>query len=370
MAEGIKVNTLWQKVKQHKTILIVAIIAVAASAGGWYYYQGKSKTAAVPQQTVRAERRDLTSVVAATGTIKAVNSVDISSKMTAHIKEVKVQENEPVQAGQVLVVLEDTGLQAQVTQARERLDNAAIKLQRTSRLTTIGGSSKEALDNASMDYNIAKANYDEVMSNLDDTVILSPIAGSVIGKPLSAGELVAQGVNNPTVIMTVADMSQMQIEASVDQTDIGKIAMGQKVTFTVDAYPNKEFSGVVTTISRKAVVSQNVTYYPVTIDVTNAENLLNPGMVARVSITVSESKGVLTLPLSAIRSDKSGKFVVVADASGQTRNDPITTGNTGDDRVEIISGLNEGDKVVLTQIKVQSPGQTGGQQAPRGGRMF
>jgi HlyD family secretion protein len=249
---------------------------LAALAGGTYYYQTKSKVATVPQQTAQVERRDITSVVAATGTIKAVNSVDISSKITAHIKEIKVKENEQVTAGQVLVVLEDDGLQAQVTQAKERLDNAAIKYQRTSRLTSIGGSSKETLDNASMDYNIAKANYDEVMSKLDDTVIVSPISGSVIGKPLSVGELVAQGVNNPTVIMTVADMSKMQIEANVDQTDIGKIALGQKVTFTVDAYPGKEFSGMVSTISRKATVSQNVTYYPVTIDVTNAENLLIP----------------------------------------------------------------------------------------------
>lgn len=351
-------KNIWQKILNHKTTIMIVLIVAAALAGGGYYYQSKSKVVTAPQQTIQAERRDLTSIVAATGTIKALNSVDISSKITARIKEVKVKENEPVKAGQVLVILEDTGLQAQVTQAKEKLDNAAIKYQRTSRLTGIGGSSKETLDNASMDYNIAQANYDEVMSKLDDTIIVSPIDGNVIGKPLSAGELVAQGVNNPTVILTVADMSKMQIEANVDQTDIGKVALGQKVTFTVDAYPGKEFTGTVTTISRKATVSQNVTYYPVTIDVTNAENLLNPGMVARVSIIVSESKGVLTLPLSAIRSDKTGKYVVVAGPNGQTQNVPITTGNTGDDRVEIVSGITEGDKVVLSQVKVQSQTQT------------
>ncbi|SDE47504.1 efflux RND transporter periplasmic adaptor subunit [Sporomusa acidovorans] len=360
-------KTMWQKIRNHKTLLLTLLIAAAVAAGGGYYYQSKSKTATAPQQTIQAERRDLTSVVAATGTIKAVNSVDISSKITARIKEVKAQENEQVTAGQVLVILEDAGLQAQVTQAKEKLDNAAVKLQRVSRLTSIGGSSKEQLDNASMDYNIAQANYDEVMSKLNDTVIISPIAGHVIGKPLSAGELVAQGVNNPTVIMTIADMSTMQIEANVDQTDIGKIALGQNVTFTVDAYPGKVFSGRVTTISRKATVSQNVTYYPVTIDVLDAENLLNPGMVARVSVIVSESKNALTLPLSAIRSDKSGKYVVVAGPNGQTQNVPVTTGNTGDDRVEIISGLNDGDKVVVSQVKTQSQGQTGSQQGSRQG---
>lgn len=363
-------KNVWQKLRNRKMLISVIVIVAVALAGGGYYYQSKSKVTTAPQQTVKPERRDLTSVVAATGTIKAINSVDISSKITARIKEIKVKENEQVTAGQVLAVLEDAGLQAQITQAKERLDNAAVKYQRTSRLTTIGGTSKEALDNASMDYNIAKANYDEVMSKLDDTIIVSPMMGSVIGKPLLPGDMVAQGVNNPTVIMTVADMSRMQIEANIDQTDIGKIAMGQKVTFTVDAYPDKEFTGTVTTISRKATVSQNVTYYPVTIDVANAENLLNPGMVARVSVIVSESKGALTLPLSAIRSDKNGKYVVVAGPNGQTRNVPVTTGNTGDDRVEITGGVDENDKVVVAQIKSQSQGQTGSQQQGRSPRMF
>lgn len=363
-------KNVWQKLRNHKMLLSALVIALAALAGGVYYYQSQSKVATAPMQTIKPERRDLTSVVAATGTIKAINSVDISSKITARIKEIKVKENEQVTAGQVLAILEDAGLQAQITQAKERLDNAAVKYQRTSRLTTIGGTSKETLDNASMDYNIAKANYDEVMSKIDDTVIVSPMAGSVIGKPLSTGDMVAQGVNNPTVIMTVADMSRMQIEANVDQTDIGQIAMGQRVTFAVDAYPGKEFTGTVTTISRKATVSQNVTYYPVTIDVDNAENLLNPGMVARVSVIVSESKGVLTLPLSAIRSDKNGKYVVVAGPNGQTQNVPVTTGNTGDDRVEITGGLGESDKVVVSQIKSQSQGQSGGQQQGRPPRMF
>ncbi|MDF2569125.1 MAG: macA 1 [Sporomusa sp.] len=360
-------KNLWLKAQQNKKWLILGILVLTAvAAGGYYYYQSRGQTSsATTQQTVQVERRDLSSIVSATGTIKPVNMVDISSKITAQIKEVKVKENEQVKAGQVLVVLEDSGLQAKVTQAKEKLNNAAVKYQRTTRLNTIGGSSNEQLDNASMDYNIAKANYDEVMSSLNETIIVSPIDGSVIGKPLTAGEMVAQGVSNPTVILTVADMSKMQIEANIDQTDIGKIVLGQKVTFTVDAYPNKEFTGTVAIISRKSVVSSNVTYYPVTIDVNNAENMLNPGMVARVSVTVSESKGALSLPLSAIRTDKTGKYVVVPGLNGQTKNVPVTTGNTGEDRVEITSGLSEGDKVVVSQPKTQT--QTSGQQGSRQG---
>lgn len=361
-------QNLWLKANA-KRLWIGIFVLAAVGAGGYYLYSKNTATSAVPQQSVRVERRDISSVVAATGTIQPVNMVDISSKITAQLKEVKVKENELVTAGQVLVILEDTGLQAQVTQAKEKLDNAAVKYQRTARLNTIGGTSNEELDNASMDYNIAKANYTEVMSKLNDTVIAAPIDGMVIGKPLSAGELVAQGVNNPTVILTVADMSTMQIQADVDQTDIGKIKLDQQVVFTVDAYPGKEFTGTVTTISRKPTVEQNVTYYPVTIDVNNAENLLNPGMVARVTVTISQSQNVLTLPLAAIRTDKTGKYVVVAGANGQTSNVPITTGTTGDDRVEITSGLNEGDRVIVAQPKTQSQtGSSGGLGGPGGGR--
>ncbi|MDD4600046.1 Macrolide export protein MacA [bioreactor metagenome] len=347
--------------QSHKKQLLYGLIGLVTVAGGIFYYQNSSsKGAEVKQQVAIAERRDVAAVVSATGTIAPVNTVDISSKITAQIKEVKVKENEQVIPGQVLVILEDTGLQAQVTQAQERLQNAAVKYNRTLRLNGIGGSSNEELDNSRMDYNIAQANYAEVMSDLNETVIASPIAGTVIGKPLSAGELVAQGVNNPTVIMTVADMSKMQIDANVDQTDIGKVALGQRVTFTVDAYPSKEFTGRVSVISRKPTVEQNVTYYKVTIDVDDAENKLNPGMVARVAVTISESKGALTVPLAAIRTDKTGKYVVVMSQNGQTQNVPVTTGNASDDRVEITSGLSDGDKVVVAQVKTQT--QSGAQK--------
>ncbi|MGI6092944.1 MAG: efflux RND transporter periplasmic adaptor subunit [Negativicutes bacterium] len=361
-------KSLLLKLNSNKKLLF-GLVGLVVVVGGFFYYQSTGKTSSeAPRQVIAAERRDISAVVSATGTIEPVNNVDISSKITAQIKEVKVKENEQVAAGQVLVILEDSGLQAQVTQAKERLQNAAVKKERTVRLNRIGGASDEELDNARMDYNIAQANYDEVMSKLNETVIISPIDGTVIGKPLSVGEMVAQGVNNPTVILTVADMSKMQISAKVDQTDIGKIALGQQVKFTVDAYPGKEFTGKVTIISRKPVVEQNVTYYEVTIDVDNAENKLNPGMVARVSITISERKGALTVPLAAVRTDKTGKYVVVEGQNGQTRNVPITTGITGEQRVEITSGLNDGDKVVIAQVKTQTPtsNQRGGGMRTRG----
>jgi len=360
---------IWAMILAHKGWFLAVMIVAVAVTGGLVYRTSKGKPVAAAQ-TVKPQRGDIVTTVAATGSIKPVDMVDISAKITAQIREVKVRENEQVKTGQVLVILEDTGLKAQVTQAKEKLDNTAVKYERTKRLTAIGALSQEELDNADMDYNIAQANYEQVMSDLNETVITSPLDGVVIGEPLSAGEMVAQGVSNPTVIMTVADMSRMQIEAQVDQTDIGKVQVGQKVTFTVDAYPDKTFSGTVAVMSKKPVTQQNVIYYPVTINVDNGESFLNPGMVARVSIAISESKNVLTLPLSAVRSDKNGKYVVVLDEQGAVQNLPIHTGNMGEDRIEIVDGLNEDARVVIAQPKVQSQTGEGSAGGPRGGNSF
>lgn len=365
---------LKDKIIRHKKWLAVAGVAILLAGAGIMWQNNNKKSSALPQQTIKVTKGDISTLVAATGSIQAVNSVDISSKITAQIKEVNVKENEQVTAGQVLVVLEDSGLQAQVTQARERLSNAAVKYERNQRMNSIGAASSQQIDDARMEYNIAQANYDQVMSSLNETIIKSPMNGIVIGKPLTPGAMVAQGVNNPTVIMTVADMSKMQAEVQVDQTDIGKLVVGQMVNFTVDAYPDKTFTGKVSNISKKPVTQSNVVYYSVTVDINNAENLLNPGMVARVSIIASESKNVLTLPLSAIRSDKNGKYVVVLDQQGKTRNVPVTTGSMSDDKVEITGGVNEGDQVVVTQSQPAQSGGSGNKsgspsQNPVGGMM-
>lgn len=340
------------KLLLHKKWMLLALLAVIAIKAGLAMYNNNQKANAAPQQMARVERGNLSSLVAASGSIQPVNMVDISSKITAQIKEVKVKENDQVKAGDILVVLEDDQIQPQLIQAKERLQNAAANYDRNKRLNSIGAVSNQQLDTGRMDYNIAQANYDEIMSKVQETVITAPIDGTVIGKPLPAGETVAQGVANPIVILTIADMSKMQIEAQVDQTDIGKVAMGQKVTFTVDAYPEKIFSGTVSNISHKAVVQQNVTYYTVTIDIKAGENLLKPSMVARVSIITGESKDALTLPLSAIRTDKSGKYVVIAKQNSE-ENVRVTTGIVGEERVEILTGLNEGDSVVIPQIRSQ-----------------
>ncbi len=172
-----------------------------------------------------------------------------------------------------------------------------------------------------------KATYDNAASQLSYTVITAPIDGLVIGKPIPAGQTVAPGISNPMVLLTVADLSKMQIQGQVDESDIGRVKLGQKVDFTVDAYPGKTFTGVVSLISQKAVIQSNVVYYTVYVDVDSPQGLLFPTMTARVTIKVGESKNTLVIPLSAVKEIKGQKTVqVMVDGKPQTTAGPAGSG--------------------------------------------
>lgn len=355
-------SIVWEKVLQHKKWLVIAVVMIVAITGGMYLYKSKPTQVAVGP-TVKVERGDVLSVVSATGTISPVNMVDVSSKISALIEELKVKENDQVTVGQVLVVLDDTHLQALVAQAQARLSNVASIYHRTQRLNELGAVADQALDTSQSDYSVAQAAYDDAVSQLNETVIRSPINGQVIGKPIPAGQSVSANASSPMVILTVADMSKMQIETQVDESDIGKIKVGQKVAFTVDAYPMKTFSGIVSNISQKATVVSNIVYYKVLVDVTDADNLLKPTMTARVSINIAESKNALVLPLSAVKTTNGQQYVMVVQ-NGKTQNTPVTTGISGENKIEIVSGLTEGDQVIASQVKAQS---TSGAQGNKGG---
>jgi HlyD family secretion protein len=345
-------QAMWQKIRQYKWWIIALIILAAAAKFGSDYY-AKSSKPAFTGTVAAVERGDIQSVVSATGTISPVNSVDVSSKITGRIVEVKVNENDTVKADQVLILLDDDRLKTNVSQAQARLANAAANYERTSRLANIGALSTQQLDAARMEYQVAQASYDDAASQLGDTVIRAPIDGLVIGKPIPAGQTVAPGISNPMVLLTIADMSKMQISVQVDESDVGRVKNGQKVSFTVDSYPGKTFTGVVSNVSNKATITQNVVYYPVTVDIDNPEGLLKPTMTARVSVHVGESKNVLIVPLSAIKQNKGQQYVQVMK-DGKTQNVNVQLGLASDDRVEVAGGLNDGDQIVLSATKPQT----------------
>lgn len=343
---------IWRKIIRYKIWLGLAVVLIVAAVAANSIYAGK-KPPANTGQTLEVTRGSIVAAVAATGTIKPVNMVDISSKISGLVKEVKVNENDYVKAGQVLLVLDATNLQAQVAQAGARLSNASANYERSGKLNAIGAVSDQQLDSATTDYNVAKAAYDTAVAQLNDTVIRAPLDGKVIGKPIPAGQTVAPGIASPMVLMTIADMSKLQIETQVDESDIGKVRLGQKATFTVDSFQNKTFTGTVSKISDKASIQQNVVYYNVVLDVDSVEEALKPTMTARVSINVGESKDTLVIPLAAVKSANGQQYVIVAD-NGQTRNAPITTGLMSDDKVEVLSGLAEGEHIVVAQPKAQA----------------
>ena len=340
-----------QKVWNYKLWLITVVIAMIAGYFGLDYYQ-KQNAPASAVRLIAVERGDIVSLVSATGTIEPVNSVDISSKLTGLIKEVRVNENDNVTTGQILVVLDDTRLSAQVSQAKARLANAKANFERMQQLGGVGAIANQQLDAARMEYNVAQAAYDEAASQLEDTVIRAPVSGTVIGKPIPAGQTVSPGISTPMVLLTIADMSKMQIETLIDESDIGKVLAGQKASFTVDAYPDKTFTGAVASISHKANIQQNVVYYPVIIDVDSPEGLLKPTMTARVSIQAGESKNALIVPLQAVKQAKSQRYVQILK-NGQPQNIAVITGLTSDDKIEILKGLKDGDQIILPQSKNQ-----------------
>ncbi len=358
-------KAIWRKIWQYKWwIAALIIVAVAAKFGSDYYT--KSNKPAFTGTVAAVERGDIESLVSATGTISPVNSVDVSSKITGRIVEVKVNENDMVKAGQVLILLDDDRLKTTVSQAQARLANAAANYERNRRLADIGAISTQQLDASRMDYQVAQATYDDATSQLGDTIIRAPIDGLVIGKPIPAGQTVAPGISSPMVLMTIADMSKMQISVQVDESDVGRVKVGQKVSFTVDAYPGKTFAGAVSNVSNKATITQNVVYYPVTVDIDNPEGLLKPTMTARVSVHVGESKNVIVVPLAAVKQSKGQQYVQVMK-DGKPQNVNVQLGLSSDDKVAIVSGLSDGDKILLpTSSKPQTPGGPGGGNPLRG----
>lgn len=346
---------LWEKMIKYKLGIFMFLLILMASSYGLSLYFNKNKAVAVDQFVV-AERSDILSSVSATGTIKPVNMVDISSKVTGLIKEVRVNENDTVVTDQILVTLDDKRIRAQVAQTSARLANAAANFERNKRLSAIGAVAQQQMDAASMDYDVAQAAYEDSLSQLDDTVIRAPLAGTIIGKPIPAGQTVSPGISTPMVLLTIADMSKMQIDTQVDESDIGKIAVGQKTTFSVDAFPERVFNGVVSNVSQKANIQQNVVYYNVTIDVTDVQNVLRPTMTARVSLLIAESKNTIVIPLAAVKNNKGKQYVQIMSDNKEAKTVPVVLGLAADDRVEVLSGIREGEKVVLPQTKTPSSG--------------
>ena len=347
---------------------IVLVVLIAASVYGYQYYQGQQeakKAAAV--ETTPVVRMNLKSTVSATGTIKPVNSVEVSSKVTARIKDVLVKENDTVTAGQTVATLDATDYTEKRNQAQYKVANTKAKYERAQYLYSIGADTQEELEDAKMNYDTAVSSLAESQSNMNEMTIVAPMSGVVVGEPQTPGTMAVQGTSNPTVIMRIADMSSKQILAKVDETDIGSVKVGQSATFTVDSFNGKTFTARVSKISQtdtsnswnintssssssSSSSSASVIYYYVTLDVDDPENLLLPAMTARVEINTAEKNDALVVPISTLKTDANGSYVIVKNADGTQENRYVSTGIYSDEYVEILDGLSEGEQVVSTYV--------------------
>ena len=347
---------------------IALVVLIAAGVYGYQYYQGQQKAKkAAAVETTPVVRMNLKSTVSATGTIKPVNSVEVSSKVTARIKDVLVKENDTVTAGQTVATLDATDYTEKRNQAQYKVANTKAKYERAQYLYSIGADTQEQLEDAKMNYDTAVSSLAESQSNMNEMTIVAPMSGVVVGEPQTPGTMAVQGTSNPTVIMRIADLSSKRIQAKVDETDIGNVKVGQEATFTVDSYNGKTFTARVAKISQtdtsnswnintssssssSSSSSASVIYYYVTLDVDDPDNMLLPAMTARVEINTAEKNDALVVPLSTLKTDAKGSYVIVKNEDGTQENRYVSTGIYSDEYVEILDGLSEGEQVVSTYV--------------------
>ena len=350
--------------------ILIAVVLILGAATGYYFYNDTIETNAVKTyETTKVIRNDLTKTVSATGTVQPRDSVEVSSKVTARIEKILVEENDHVTAGQVVAILDGKDYEAKLNQANFTLTNARQKLERTERLYNIGAKSLSELEDAQYEYDRAKSSVDLAEDDVNQTVITAPMDGIVVGEPKTPGTMAVQGSNNPTVIMRIADLSEKLVKAKVDETDIGNVKVGERATFTVDAYPDKTFDAEVVKISQtdtnnswdtnnstSSSSSNNaVIYYYVTFIAPDEENLLLPAMTARLDIIVGQVRDALCVPIAALKTDSQGSYVerITKDKDAQGKDVAekvyVTVGLYGEDLVEVTSGdLNSGDDVSTT----------------------
>ncbi len=349
-------------------VLIVLTLLIGAAGGYKFYSESVESQTAKTYETAKVIRMDLTKTVSATGTIQPRESVEVSGKVTARIKEILVEENDRVTAGQVVAILDGKDFQAKLDQANFTLTNARQKLERTEKLYKIGAKSQEELQDAQYEFDRAKSAVELAEDDVNQTVITAPMDGVVVGEPKTPGTMAVQGSTNPTVIMRIADLSEKLVKAKVDETDIGSVKVGERANFTVDAYPDKTFDAYVMKISQtdtnnswdtssssssSSSSSNAVIYYYVTFSAPDNENLLLPAMTARLNIIVGQVQGALCVPISALKTDAQGSYVerITKDPKGVEVAEKvyITVGLYGEEFVEVVDGaLNPGDDVSTT----------------------
>jgi HlyD family secretion protein len=297
-----------------KWLVIAGVLILALAVSGYFMFVKKSATK-YSFRFDKVSKGDLIVLVTATGTINPVTSVDVGTQVSGIVAKLYADFNSVVKQGQVIAQIDSTFLVQSVKDAEASLDRAvaqeaesARNLAREKELLAKGLDTQANYDAALTAFETnkattksARANLDRARINLAYSTIHAPISGVVINRAVNVGQTVAASFSSPTLYSIANDLSKMQVLATVDESDIGRISMGQEATFTVDSYPDESFKGTVSQIRLAPVTIQNVVNYTVVIDVNNDQLRLMPGMTASVKVRVADAKDVLRIPNMALR---------------------------------------------------------------------
>ena len=312
------------------TLITSVILALAGGAFVWY----RAHEAKAPEQRYRlqtVEKGDLTQTVSANGTLNPVVLVNVGTQVSGTVTKLFVDFNDKVEKGQALLELDQSLLSAQARQSAANVGNvsATLDLARAneSRMKALFEQeyvSRQEYDQAVQARKSAEAQLaqsraaaDKDKVNLNYTIIRSPVSGIVVDRVVDLGQTVAASLQTPTLIKIAQDLSEMRIDSSFAEADIGKIREGQKVRFTVDAFPDRNFTGEVQQIRLNPTTTQNVVTYNVRVSLENPDHILLPGMTAYVNIGVAQRKDVLLVPNAALRFKPAEAAEAAADKGGE-----------------------------------------------------
>lgn len=369
-------------------VVVIVIVAVAA----WAMSGGK-KEEDINFKEEKVALKTLQNSVTATGTIEAVTSVTVGTQVSGIVNKLYVDYNSQVKKGQVIAELDKTNLLSELNTAKANLASAqsslnyqAANMERYKTLYKKGLVSADEYENALLTYRQAKEqvassreNVQRAQTNLGYATITSPIDGTVISKSVEEGQTVAASFNTPELFTIAKDLTNMQVVANVDEADIGNVKEGDRVTFTVDAYPDDTFGGTVKQVRLEATTTNNVVTYEVVISASNADLKLKPGLTANVTIYTQERSGVLAVANKALRftptKETVGKDMKIVDSKGKNKvwtlngntltAHPVTIGQSDGINTEITKGLKQGDKIV-TEIVVNVPEEEDAPQQSQG----
>lgn len=378
-----------------KLIISGAVVLLALAVLPLFF--GKSKKGGIRLETAQVERGTIANSVTATGTVEPVTEVDVGTQVSGIIDKLYVDYNDVVKAGQLIAEMDKVNLQAELKSAEAQLASSKTEFEyqqknyaRSKVLHEKQLVSDTDYETATYNYEKAKAAYEQsqasmvkVRRNLEYATITSPIDGVVINKVVEEGQTVAAGFETPTLFTIAADLTKMQVIADVDEADIGNVKEGQRVQFTVDAYPNDTFEGVVQQVrlgesddssSSTSTSSSSVVTYEVVITADNPDLKLKPRLTANVTIFTMEEENILLVPNKALRFIPEPKLMEtlglqVNDNSANIKNGEkfvwvkednvlvtkaVTVGVSNNNYTEVLNGLNEGE-VVAVDLESEMP---------------